>query len=137
MNDQVTTRLLVSAGFTIVGILLLAYAIWARHGGSSTARAWMGNEFGSRTFDERMTVLGAPVLGLICLCIAAGVLPVVGKYLMWVTFPVAVLLFVPFFWALMLFLPLPDFIYPRWARPLRERNRRAERSIKAALRRRS
>lgn len=135
MDDQTTTRLLIAGGFALVGVLLLVYVVWARHGGSPAAQAWMGNDFGSRTVDERMTVLGAPMLGLICLCVAAGVLPVVGKHLMLITFPLAGLLFLPFFWAAMLFLPLPDLIYPRWARPLRERNRRAETSMKQWLRR--
>lgn len=96
----------------------------------------MGNEFGSHTVDERMTVLGAPMLGLMCLLAAAGILPVVGKYLMPVTFPLAAVLFLPFLWSLMHFLPLPGIIYPAWARPLRERNRRNERAIKAWLRNR-
>ena len=136
MNDQATTRLLVSVALALAGIGFLAYSAWARHGGSPAARSWMGNEFGSRTFDERMTVLGAPMLGVMCLCIAAAVLPVLGRYLAWVTVPLAVLAFVPFLGALMLFIPLPDAIYPRWARPLRARNRQAERAVRAALRRR-
>ena len=136
MNDQVITRLLVSAGLALVGIGFLAYAAWARHGGSPAARAWMGSEFGSRTVDERMSVLGAPMIGVMCLCAAAIVLPVVGKYLAFVAIPIGVLAFFPFLWAIMLFIPLPDAIYPRWARPLRRRHRDSEQAIRAALRRR-
>lgn len=36
----------------------------------------------------------------------------------------------------MYFIPLPDGIYPRWARPLRERNRRVEEAWKQEFRRR-
>lgn len=136
MNTPEATRLLVSGGLGLLGILLLAYSAWARRGRSAAARRWMGDGFGSRTVDERMTVLGAPLLGAMCLCVALGVLPTVGEHLMLVAFPLAALLFLPFLVVLMLFIPLPDFIYPRWARPLREANRRREREIREALRRR-
>jgi hypothetical protein len=136
MNDQVVIRLLVSAGLALVGLGLLAYAAWARHGGSPAARGWMGSALSGETIDQRMTVLGAPMIGVMCLCFAALVLPVVGKYLALVAVPVGVLAFFPFLWAMMLFIPLPDVIFPRWARPLRRRNRAAEQSMRASLRRR-
>jgi len=41
-----------------------------------------------------------------------------------------------FLWAMMYFIPLPDLFYPRWARPLRERNRRVEAAWKQEFRRR-
>lgn len=132
MNDPVTVRLLLSAGAVVVGFL--AYCAWARRGGSPAARRWMGNEFGNEPFNERMTVLGGPMFGLICLCFSLGVLPVVGSYLMPVTFPLAALLFLVMLWALMVFIPLPDIVYPRWARPLRQENRRREKEMKAWLR---
>jgi hypothetical protein len=137
MSDQHLARLLVAAGLVLVGIGFLVYAAWARRGGSPAARAWMGSEFGSRTVDERMSVLGAPVFGVMCLSFAMIVLPVVGKHLALIAVPVGVLAFFPFLWAIMLFIPLPDAIYPRWARPLRERNRRAEAGWKREIRRRS
>ena len=136
MSDQLTTRLLVAAGLTIVGICCLAYAAWARRGRSERARAWMGDEFGERLRDERWAVLGAPMFGVMCLCSAAFVLPVVGIYLGLVTLPLAALSFVLFLWAMMYFIPLPDLFYPRWARPLRERNRRVEAAWKQEFRRR-
>ena len=83
-----------------------------------------------------MTVLGAPMIGVMCLCFAAIVVPVVGPYLALVAVPVGVLAFVLFLWAIMLFIPLPDLLYPRWARPLRCRHRESEQAIRAALRRR-
>ena len=81
MDAQVTTRLLVASGLALVGVVLLAYTAWARRGGSPAARGWMGNEFGSGTRDERMTVLGAPALAVLSLCAAAMVLPGIGIYL--------------------------------------------------------
>lgn len=136
MSDQLTTRLLVAAGFTLVGICCLAYTVWARRGRSERARSWMGSEFGERLRDERWAVLGAPMFGVMCLCSAAFVLPVVGIYLGLVTLPLAALSFVLFLWAMMYFIPLPDLFYPRWARPLRERNRRVEAAWKQEFRRR-
>lgn len=136
MIDQHLTRLLVAAGLALVGLFCLAYAIWTRRGRTERARAWMGSEFGSRTNDERMTVLGAPMIGVMCLCFAAIVVPVVGPHLALVAVPVGVLAFVLFLWAIMLFIPLPDVVYPRWARPLRERNHRVEAAWKQEFRRR-
>ena len=136
MSDQDTIRLLVSAGFALVGVLALAYAIRARLGRTPAARRWMGNEFGAFTTDERMTVLGVPCLGILSLCVAASILPVIGLYLLLITAPVGLVALLGVVWARMLFIPLPDVIYPRWARPLRDRNRRAERATKEWLRRR-
>src|SRR5690625_118168 len=134
MDDQVTVRLLLSAGAAVIGLAFLAYGAWARHGGSPGARRWMGNEFGNEPFNERMTVLGGPLFGLICLCFALGVLPVIGRYLMLVTFPLGALLLLVMLWTLVVFLPLPDLVYPRWARPLREESRRREKAMRQWLR---
>ena len=54
MSDQLTTRLLVAAGLTLVGVFCLAYTAWARRGRSERARAWMGSEFGERLRDEEL-----------------------------------------------------------------------------------
>src|SRR5690625_5041903 len=134
MNDQVTVRLLLSAGAAVVGFGFLAYCAWARRGRSPAARRWMGNEFGNEPFNERMTVLGGPMFGLICLCFALGLVPVGGRYLLLSAFPRAALVVAVMFWALMVFLPLPDTVYPRRARPLREENRQREKAMKAWLR---
>ncbi|MFD1717229.1 hypothetical protein [Georgenia deserti] len=130
------TRLLVSAGTFVIGLALIGYSVRARRGRSPAARTWMGNEFGSFRRDERMTVLGAPVIGGMCWCFTMTALPVVGTYLMLVALPIAALLFLALVIVLLPFVPLPDAVYPRWARPLRERNRRTEKAVKAWLRRR-
>ncbi|ASO17861.1 hypothetical protein FHR81_005350 [Actinoalloteichus hoggarensis] len=135
-DDPEAARLLIAGGTTVVGILLLAYSVRARRGGSASARQWMGDGFGERTVDERRTVLGAPLLAVMCLCLVLGILPTVGEYLMLVTSPIAALLFLPFLVVLLPFIPLPNLLYPRWARPLRARDRRAERAVRAAPRRR-
>ncbi len=53
--------------------------------------------------NDQMTVLGAPMIGIICLCVAVSVLPVVGFYLALIAVPIAVLCFVPFFWVVLRF----------------------------------
>ena len=136
MTDQHLTRLLVAAGLTLVGVCCLAYAAWTRRGGSERARAWMGSEFGGLVRDERWAVLGGPSFGVLCLCCAAMLLPGIGLPLALVAAPVAVLAFALMFLSQMYFIPLPDFVYPRWARPLRERNHRVEAAWKQEFRRR-
>ncbi|SRR5699024_879724 len=137
MDDQVIIRLLISAGSLVLGAACLVYAVWARNGGSTRAREWMGDAFGGRLRDERWAVLGAPSFGLLCLCFGASILPVVGLWLALIAIPVGVLAFGLLFLSAMHFIPLPDLVYPRWARPLRERNRRAEQGWKKEIRRRS
>lgn len=135
MDDQLLTRLLVSAGLALVGLAFLGYAAWTRHGGSPAARRWMTDSPVGDTCDERMTVLGGPMIGVVCLCFAAIVLPVVGIYLAFLAVPVGVIAFILFVWVRMLFLPLPDAIYPRWARPIREQQRAADQALRASIRR--
>lgn len=134
MSDPVLARLLICSISGVIGLMLLAYTVWARIGASPAARSWMGNEFGSFTREERMAVLGAPALGVICLCVCAGTAPMLGRYLAWVAVPVTVLAFIPLLWAMLTFIPIPAFLYPGWARPLKERNKRTERAMKAWLR---
>lgn len=101
-----------------MGTAFLAHGIWARRGRSERARAWMGNEFGGFQGEERWAVLGGPSIGVLCLCCAAMTLPRIGLLLALVAAPVAVLAFALMFLSRMYFIPLPDVIYPRWARPL-------------------
>lgn len=130
-------RLLISVGSLVIGVLSLIYAAWARHGGSDRARAWMGDEFGERLRDERWAVLGSPSFGLLCLCFGASLLPMVGLWLALIAVPVGILAFGLLVLSAMYFIPLPTLFYPRWARPLRERNRRVEAGWKREIRRRS
>lgn len=134
MHDQGLTRMLICVGSGLIGLAFLAYAGWARAGRSAAARRWMGNEFGSFDRAEHMALLGAPALGVICLCVCASTAPGVGRYAAWIAVPVAVLAVIPLLWAVCTFLPVPAALYPAWARTLRARNRRAERAAKDWLR---
>lgn len=132
--DETATRILVATGLALAGAGLLAYAVWARRGRSPRARTWMGRGFGARTSDEHWAVLGAPACGVLCLSAGAMLVPVIGFWLTLVAAPVAVLSFLLLFLSQMHFIPLPGAIYPRWARPLRDRNRQDEQGWKQVLR---
>ncbi|MGY5764180.1 hypothetical protein ACXET9_03135 [Brachybacterium sp. DNPG3] len=120
MNDQLSS-LLAPLGLALLGIALLAFTVWTRRGRTPAARAWMRGTVGPRARNERIIVLGVPSLAVLSLCTAAISLPGVGPSLTAFVAPLGVLAFLPLAWALMTFLPVPDALYPRWARPLRAR----------------
>ena len=133
MDDQVTIRLLFSAAAFLVGSALFALAIWERRGRSPAARRWMGRGRGNPLFRERMSVIGMPAGGVLCWCFSAAVLPVIGTYLMLVVAPIAVLCFIPLIICRLDFIPIPDAVYPKWARPIRHANEQAVKDSEAWL----
>lgn len=135
MSEQDIIRPAISAGAALLGVLALVYAAWARHGGSPAARAWMREHIGAEDRQERNIVLGLPSVGLICLCISASLLPRVGMYLLFGTVPAMLVLFLLVMWARWTIIPMPGAFFPRWARPIRERNRQAEAATKKLIRR--
>lgn len=134
MDDQVTIRLLFSVAAFLVGLALFALAIWERRGRSPAARRWMGRGRGNPLFRERMSVIGMPAGGVLCWCFSAAVLPVIGTYLMLVVAPIAVLCFIPLIICRLDFIPIPDAVYPKWARPIRHANEQAVKDSEAWLR---
>ena len=125
-------HLLLALSAVLLAVAITAYVIWRRLGRSAMARRWMGDGMFLRTSQERMTVLGWPALTGLCLCFALAALPVSDGVL---RLPAA-LLSIPFFLALLVTqisaIPLPEAMYPRWARELRRRRR--EGRAKAGLR---
>ena len=134
MDDQVTIRLLFSAAAFVVGAALFAFAIWQRRGRSPAARRWMGRGRGNPDFEERMSLIGFPATGVLCWCFSAAVLPVIGTYLVLVVAPIAVLCFIPLIICRLDFIPIPDAVYPKWARPIRHANEQAVKDADAWLR---
>ena len=134
MDDQVTIRLLFFAAAFIVGASLFAFAIWQRRGRSPAARRWMGRGRGNPDFEERMSLIGFPALGALCWCFGAVVLPVIGTYLALIAVPIAVLCFIPLIICRLDFIPIPDAVYPKWARPIRHANEQAVKDSEAWLR---
>ena len=134
MDDQVTIRLLFSAAAFVVGAALFAFAIWQRRGRSPAARRWMGRGRGNPDFEERMSLIGFPATGVLCWCFSAVVLPVIGVYLILPLAPIAVLCFIPLIICRLDFIPIPDAVYPKWARPIRHANEQAVKDSEAWLR---
>ena len=133
MGDQVTIRLLFSAAAFVVGAALFAFAIWQRRGRSPAARRWMGRGRGNPDFEERMSLIGFPATGVLCWCFSAAVLPVIGVYLILPLAPIAVLCFIPLIICRLDFIPIPDAVYPKWARPIRHANEQAVKDSEAWL----
>ena len=134
MDDETITALLISAASFVVGAAFFALAIWERRGPSPAARRWMGRGRGNPLFRERMSVIGMPAGGVLCWCFSAAVLPVIGTYLVLVVAPIAVLCFIPLIICRLDFIPIPDAVYPKWARPIRHANEQAVKDADAWLR---
>lgn len=134
-TGAVLIRSLMTLAALLVAGLILAYCAWARHGGSALARFWMGDQLTERWRDERMTILGGPAVAALCACFAAIAAPVVGEYLVWVAAPLAVPFFVLLLVALIPFIPLPDVLYPRWARERRRQRTEASQQMHRMMRR--
>ena len=125
--------LLLAVAAVLLALVISAYVIWRRLGRSAMARRWMGDGMFPSTSQERMTVLGWPALAGLCLCFALAALPVADGLL---RIPAA-LLSIPLFLALLITqisaIPLPEGMYPHWARELRRQRR--ENRAKHGLRR--
>lgn len=124
--------LLLALGAVLIALAVTVYVIWRRLGLSATSRRWMGDGMFPRTLQERMTVLGWPALAGLSLCFALAAVPVADGVL---RLPAA-LLSIPFFLALLITrisaIPLPELLYPHWARELRRQRR--ENRARAGLR---
>ena len=71
---------------------------------------------------------------MLCWCFSAVALPVIGTYLLLVVAPIAVLSFIPLIICCLSFIPIPDAVYPKWARPIRQANEQAGKDSEAWLR---
>lgn len=129
------TRALMTLAALLIAAGIIACCAWARRGGSPLARWWMGDGVTERWQDERMTILGGPAIALLCLCFAGIAAPVVGDDLMWIAAPLAVPAFLLLVVALIPFIPLPDLLYPQWAREHRRRRTEARQQMDAMMRR--
>ena len=136
MDDR-TIALLITAAAFVLGAVLFALAIWQRRGRSPAARRWMGRGRGNPSFEERMSLIGFPACGVLCWCFAAVALPLpmdIRTYLTLIAAPIAVLAFVPLLICRLSFIPIPDAVYPKWARPIRHANEQAVKDSEAWLR---
>ncbi|UFU05031.1 hypothetical protein [Ruania halotolerans] len=126
-------RELMSLVILVLGLSFVIVTAWARRGRSYRSRSWMYTPLGAM-WTERMVILGAPTCGCGLLALSAMTLPphafgleLLTPDVLAVTTIVAlvalgVLAFPLLYWVLV-FIPVPDAFYPRWARQVR-RDRR-------------
>lgn len=57
-----------------------------------------------------------------------------GTYLALIAVPIGVLFFIPLIICRLDFIPIPDAVYPKWARPIRHANEQAVKDSEAWLR---
>src|SRR5699024_8621120 len=120
--------------FLGAGLVILALVVWARRGRSHRAGSWMSTAPGDMR-TERMVILGGPVCGLGLLACGAIALPppafaltLIGREVTAITTAAGMAMFgllaLPLLYWVLIFIPLPDALYPRWARDVREDRRK-------------
>jgi len=119
--------------FLGAGLVILAVVVWARRGRSYRARSWMYTPLGDMR-TERIAILGGPICGLGLLACGAIALPpqafgltFIGREVTAITTAAGMAMFgllaLPLLYWVLIFIPLPDALYPRWAREVREDRR--------------
>lgn len=112
-------RLLVSLSVALVGLVLLGVALWLRTGRPTALRGWM-NPLAENWMAERVVLLGLPTVGALLVCVAVAAAPHQWTALRLLAIGAMVLLIVPAVYFLIALLPLPGFLYPGWARRVRD-----------------
>ncbi|HJC68074.1 hypothetical protein [Brachybacterium sp. EE-P12] len=112
-------RLLVSLSLALIGLLLLGVALWLRTGRPAVLRGWM-NPLSENWMAERVVLLGLPTVGALLVCVALAAAPHQWTVLRLLAIAGMVVLAVPALYFLIAPLPLPGFLYPGWARRLRD-----------------
>ncbi|MFC0672404.1 hypothetical protein [Brachybacterium hainanense] len=108
----------ISAVLALLGLVLLLAAAALRGGTPSALRFWMDPWY-ENWQAERVVLLGIPLAGAALLCAAAIAAPVESSVPRLLGIGGLVVLCVPGLYFLLAFLPLPGFLYPRWARLIR------------------
>lgn len=124
--------LIAAALLFVLGTIFLIYYAWARAGRTPRARRWMGEGLGERIRDENFAVIVSPTGWLGCWATAVVVLPASGGVARVAAIGLLAVLFIPLL-AGGLFLPMPNFLYPRWARERRRERTRKKRAMRQGL----
>ena len=114
MNDLVVPLVV-----GLVGLLMIGLGLWLRAGRPAAMRRWM-NPLSENWMEERVVLLGMPTVGALLVCLAAVAAPHQWTVLRLLAIAGMVVLAVPALYFLIAPLPLPGFLYPGWARRLRE-----------------
>ena len=112
-------RLLVSLSLALIGLLLLGVARGLRTGRPTVRRGWV-NPQSEKWMAERVVLLGLPTVGALLVCVALAAAPHQWTVLRLLAIAGMVVLAVPALYFLIAPLPLPGFLYPGWARRLRD-----------------
>ena len=121
-------RLLVSLSLALIGLLLLGVGAGGggrggprggRRGPPAVLRGWM-NPLSENWMAERVVLLGLPTVGALLVCVALAAAPHQWTVLRLLAIAGMVVLAVPALYFLIAPLPLPGFLYPGWARRLRD-----------------
>ncbi|HJF49601.1 MAG: hypothetical protein LOY01_13995 [Brachybacterium paraconglomeratum] len=114
MNDLVVPLVV-----GLAGLLMIALSLWFRVGRPVLMSRWM-DPWSEDWQAERSVLLGLPTAGAMLLCVAAvGAIPEWNALRLLVVGAMG-LLVVPMLYCLIAPLPLPGFLYPAWARALRD-----------------
>lgn len=122
-----TEQLLVASVLVLVGLAALSVALWLRIGRPRPLRSWM-DPFHEQWIPERIVLLGLPTAGGLLLCtgvfvLASGLLAVQVLAVLGMA-----VLVIPGLYFLAAPLPLPEFLFPRWAREVRAHREEAFRA---------
>ncbi|MEO2098611.1 MAG: hypothetical protein ABGX90_15875 [Brachybacterium sp.] len=114
-----TGQLMTALGVGLVGLLMIGLGLWLRAGRPAAMRLWM-NPLSENWMAERVVLLGMPTVGALLVCLAAVAAPHQWTMLRLLAIAGMVVLAVPALYFLIAPLPLPGFLYPGWARRLRD-----------------
>ncbi|OFT55670.1 hypothetical protein HMPREF3159_09840 [Brachybacterium sp. HMSC06H03] len=115
MTGQLTTAL----GVGLVGLLMIGLGLWLRAGRPEAMHRWM-NPLSENWMAERVVLLGMPSVGALLVCLAVVAAPHQWTVLRLLAIAGMVVPAVPALYVLIAPLPLPGFLYPGWARRLRD-----------------
>lgn len=114
-----TSQLMTALGVGLVGLLMIGLGFWLRAGRPAAMRLWM-NPLSENWMAERVVLLGMPTVGALLVCLAVVAAPHQWTVLRLLAIVGMVVLAVPALYFLIAPLPLPGFLYPGWARRLRD-----------------
>lgn len=114
-----TGQLMTALGVGLVGLLMIGLGLWLRAGRPAAMDRWM-DPLSENWMAERVVLLGMPTVGALLVCLAAVAAPHQWTMLRLLAIAGMVVLAVPALYFLIVPLPLPGFLYPGWARRLRD-----------------
>lgn len=116
-------RAIVCVCLALAGVLILVAGAWARSGAFPGSRFWMNPDVEDWQ-AERFVILGAPIGGIGLGCVAAIGAPIASPVLLILGVAGLVALAPAALYFVLAPIPLARWMFPRWARELREQRKR-------------